>query len=310
MIVCCGYINVDLSVRVPRLPADGARVQATAMERQAGGMAANAAAAAAAFGAEVAFVGAVGDDPDGRWLARELADRGIDVSGLAGDRMTTHCLVLVAPDGQRAIISEDDHLDSADLRRAYDRAVDGAGLLYLDGYRWPAAEVALPSGGDRPVIVSDLDGCESLDGLHAAARTVDHLLCSRSHFAHLVESQDAEGVARALARDTSTAVVLTDGSRGWWAVAGGEERSGKALSVEVVDTTGAGDAFCGAYLAEVEGGADVFEAARAANAAAALSTTGAGARSRLARREEVDALLDKTGRGPRPDDHEPREARP
>ena len=310
MIVCCGYVNVDLSVRVPRLPSDGARVQATAMERQAGGMAANAAAAAAAFGAEVAFVGTVGDDPDGRWLVDDLADRGIDVTGVASDRRTTHCLVLVAPDGQRAIISEDDHLRPADLRSAYDRAAATAGVLYLDGYRWPAAATVLNAGGSRPVIVSDLDGCESLDGLHAAARTVDHLLCSRSHFAQLVGTPAAEDVARVLARDAGTAVVLTDGARGWWAVAGGQERSGAALPVEAVDTTGAGDAFCGAYLAEIERGAGVFDAARAANAAAALSTTGAGARDRLARREEIDALLSEAGRGLRLDDQEPREARP
>jgi sulfofructose kinase len=308
VIVCCGYLNLDLSVRVPALPSDGARVQATAVVRQPGGMAANVAAAAARFGGEVAFVGAVGADPDGRWLAEQLVASGVDVTDLAQDRLTTVCLVLVAPDGQRAIISQDDAVVAADIDKAFQRASYDGGLLYLDGYRWPLAATRIPPvSRSRPSIVTDLDGCETVDGLEAAVRTVDHALCSRSHFAELVGTSDPEADARELADRWNTTLVLTSGAQGWWAVTRHDEFEEPAHDVVVVDTTGAGDAFCGAYIVEIQQGRDPVDAARVANAAAAISTTAVGARAGLADRQQAVELLERTSRDHRLPTHRRRE---
>jgi sulfofructose kinase len=292
VIVCCGYLNLDLSVRVPALPEDGARLQATAIERQPGGMAANAASAAAAFGAPVQFVGAVGDDLEGQLLVDDLTARGIEAQAVARDRFTTICLVLVTPNGQRAIISQDDALTAADMAYAYDLAAAASGVLYLDGYRWPVAAEVLP-GRDhaRPIVVTDLDGCETLEGLLAAGEIADHVVCSRSHLARLVAPRSPEQVVKELVDRFGTVVVLTDGAHGWWALEPAGEHRGSGIPVDVVDTTGAGDAFCGAYVAELLRGAEVQGAARLANAAAALSTTGPGARSALADRRKAEALL-------------------
>lgn len=293
MIVCCGYLNLDLSVRVLALPEDGARLQATAIERQPGGMAANAASAAAAFGAPVQFVGAVGDDRDGQLLVDDLTARGIETETVALDRVTTVCLVLVTPDGQRAIISQDDAVSTADIARAYELAAAAHGLLYLDGYRWPAAADVLPERGQalRPIVVTDLDGCETLAGLLAAGEIADHLVCSRSHLAGLVAPRSPEQVAKELVDRFRTVVVLTDGAHGWWALEPAGEHRGAGIPIEAIDTTGAGDAFCGAYVAELLRGADVEHAAQLANAAAALSTTGPGARGGLTDRHKAEALL-------------------
>lgn len=293
MIVCCGYLNLDLSVRVPALPQDGVRLQAAAVERQPGGMAANVASAAAAFGAQVQFVGAIGDDGDGRVLVDDLAVRGIDVHAVARGRITSVCLILVTPDGQRAIISQDDSVTTADVARAYELAVGSHGLLYLDGYRWPAAVEVIPkrSQSGRTLVVTDLDGCETREGLWAAGATAAHLLCSRSHLLQLVAPESPEQVARRLVDRFGTVVLLTDGPRGWWALDPDGEHRGPGLAVDVVDTTGAGDAFCGAYVAALVQGANVPEAAAVANAAAALSTTSPGARGRLVDRRTAEALL-------------------
>lgn len=284
MIVCCGYVNLDVSVQLPVLPSDGARVQATAIDRYPGGMAANVANAVARFGAPVAFVGAVGDDPDGRWLVDDLEAQGIEVTDLAQDRSTTLCLILVTPDGQRAILSEDDRVTAADVGRAHARAAASGGLLYLDGYRWPAATEAIATDvarNGRAVVVTDLDGCADGDGLTAALRTADHVLCSRSFFADLAATRDPADTAARLSLEHATTILLTDGADGWWATAADEQWSGPGLEVDVVDTTGAGDAFCGAYLAELHDGAAVPDAAAVANAAAALSTRANGARAGL-----------------------------
>jgi sulfofructose kinase len=289
MIVAVGYANLDLVVQVPALPAPGQRVHAGSIERFHGGMAANAAAAARVFGAEVAFVGAVGAEPDGDWLLCGLADLDVDVAEVRRDRWTTHAVVLVAPDGQRAIVSQDDAVDAGDVRRALDRARPD-GVLYLDGYRWPWAE---PVVADRPSgvrVVVDLDGLADPAGLGPAARAATHLLCSRDHFASLVDASP-EAAATAIARRHGPAVVLTRGAAGWWATDGHSDDEGAGHAVEVVDTTGAGDVFAGVFAARTAEGASTAEAARWANAAAALSTTGRGARGHLADRSETAALL-------------------
>lgn len=293
MIVCCGYLNLDLSVRVSALPENGARLQATAIERQSGGMAANAASAAATFGAPVQFVGAVGGDRDGQLLVDDLTARGIEVATVVRDRMTTICLVLVTPDGQRAIISQDDAVNNADIARAHEIAAAANGLLYLDGYRWPAASDVLPARRQvgRPMVVTDLDGCETLEGLMAAGETADHLVCSRSHLAQLTAPRSPEQVAKEFVDRFGTVVVLTDGALGWWALEPGGEYRGAGIAVKTIDTTGAGDAFCGAYIAELLRGAAVEHAAQLANAAAALSTTAIGARGGLADRRTAETLL-------------------
>lgn len=296
MIVCCGYLNLDLSVRVPALPEDGARVQMASLERQPGGMAANVASAAAAFGAPVQFVGAVGPDRDGQLLVDDLAARGIDVHAVARDRATTLCLVVVTPDGQRAIISQDDAVTTTDIALAHQLAARSHGVLYLDGYRWPAAGEVLPERGkaDQPLVVTDLDGCDTVEGLWMAGKTADHLVCSRSHLLGLIAPESPERVAEKLVDHLGTVVVLTDGHRGWWALGPDGAHCGPGLAVDVVDTTGAGDAFCGAYAAELLRGADVEHAADMANAAAALSTTGLGARGGLVDRRAAEELLAKT----------------
>ena len=284
MIICCGYVNLDVSVQLPTLPDDGARVHASAIERHPGGMAANVANAAARFGIEVGFVGAVGDDPDGRWLLADLRAEGIDVTGVAVDRTSTLCLILVTPDGQRAIVSVDDAVTPADVGRAHARAASAGGLLYLDGYRWPAAAEAITADAattGRATVVTDLDGCPDRDGLEAAMRAADHVLCSRDVFAQLAATADATSAAVQFADQHDTTVVLTAGADGWWATAAGRQWSGGGIEVEVVDTTGAGDAFCGAYIAELHAGAPVPEAAAVANAAAGLSTRAIGARDGL-----------------------------
>jgi sulfofructose kinase len=294
VIICCGYLNLDISVRLPVLPTDGSRVQATAIERQPGGMAANVASAAARFGAPVGFVGAVGDDADGRYLVEDLAAQHIGVEDVVRDRATTLCLILVTPDGQRAILSEDDQVTQADVRAAHTRAVASEGILYLDGYRWPEAADTIAGEPRRATVVTDLDGCVGAVGLDAAMRCADHVLCSQSYFAELTASDKPRDTALHLAGQHDTTVVLTDGAKGWWATANGRQSTAAGFEVAVVDTTGAGDAFCGAYLAEIHRGKAVHVAAGRANAAAALSTRALGARAGLVDRAAAIELLRTT----------------
>ena len=105
----------------------------------------------------------------------------------------------------------------------------------------------------------------------------------------LAGEEDVEAAARVLAERTGAAVLVTLGADGALLLDGGEAQRLPAPPVDVVDTTGAGDTVNGALAAELAAGRPLAEAVRFALAAAALSTTAAGARTGMPRRDEVPA---------------------
>ena len=105
-VVVVGSVNADLSARVARIPAPGETVLATGFARSPGGKGGNQAVGAArAGGADVAFVGAVGNDGDGAWLSDRLAASGVDVSGLSRiEGPSGQALISVDAAGENAIV--------------------------------------------------------------------------------------------------------------------------------------------------------------------------------------------------------------
>ncbi|MEU3270964.1 carbohydrate kinase family protein [Saccharomonospora sp. NPDC006951] len=288
MIVFCGYANSDVTVRVPEMPAAGSRINAHSIVRHDGGMAANAAFAAAKAGAATAFAGVVGGDALSDAFLGALSRAGADVSWTARDGRLTSAVVLVGPDGERTIISQDDDVDAAHIA-ATARGLDerGGGLLYLDGYRFPQAGEAL--AGLRAVRCAvDLDGCTDPGAARVAARLADHVIAGPWHAA-LLGPDPAEAAA-----EHHTTLVVTDGPRGWRLFTpGGSAHSGPAVPVATADTTGAGDCFTGSYLARIDRGDDPVTAARYAAAAASLSCTAIGARDGIPCPDRVLALLEQ-----------------
>ncbi|MCI2421662.1 PfkB family carbohydrate kinase [Saccharopolyspora sp. K220] len=282
MIAFCGYANSDLTIGVPALPTAGNRVQATTIDRGDGGMAANAAVAAARMGADARFAGVVGNDPlSDAFLAALVAD-GVDVAWTARTGGLTTSVILVTPDGERSIISQDDAITAEHLVAVATRtAACENSWLYLDGYRFPWA--ASMVRGVRTIV--DLDGCTRAEGARAALDVADHVIAGRALAGELLGDDSA--LARAAVR-TATHLVVTDGARGWQMYApDGAWHEGAALPVSAVDATGAGDCFVGVYAAELERGVAPAEAARFAAVAAGLSCTEPGARAGLPSRDAV-----------------------
>jgi sulfofructose kinase len=275
VIVFCGYANLDVVGRVPRLPEPDERVHAVAVEKLPGGMAANAAVAAARAGAQVAFAGVVGADPVSDLFLDELAADGVDTGWTDRSGFLSTAIVLVDGEGRRSVVSEDDALDVVHVTTVADRlAAAGGGLLYLDGYR--AAEVG---GAARPgvALAVDLDGCEDREVALAAVRSADHVVVGRGRLEEILTVPRRSWGT--VAADGGAHLVVTDGARGWSLYApDGSVTDGTAAAVEVVDDTGAGDCFAGTYLAGIDSGLLAGRAAARAGAAASLSCTVPGAR--------------------------------
>lgn len=291
LICVVGSINEDTTLRVPALPAGGETVMATSRTRSPGGKGANQAAAAAALGARVAFVGAVGDDDAGREALKSLDSRGIDVSGvmMSEEPATGAALLLIADDGENLIVV--DAGANAGLRDTnVEAAVAGLDPAVLLGQlEIPVSCLAAASRASgtthRPMFIlnpapmpDDPSGLSAVIGL---LPLVDILVPNRGELGRLAGRPTPGTLAEVRecveALDFHGAVVVTLGSEGVLVRDRGEYTSVPAVPVDAIDTSGAGDVFCGVLAYRLAEGDSLAVAVVLANQAAALSTTMSGA---------------------------------
>jgi ribokinase len=277
-----GSVNVDLVVTAATLPHPGETVAGGTFERHGGGKSANQAVAAARLGAQVRMVGAVGDDDLGEEAVAALRDEGIDVSAVARleGSATGVALIVVdaAGENQIAVASGANAELGADAVEATLRSADG-GVVLL-GFEVPDAPVLAGARAARAAGLEVVVNPAPARALPAALLEHSPLLTPNLDEARaLAGEQDAEAAARALAARTGAPVVVTLGADGALVVDGDALERIPAPRVDVVDTTGAGDAFNGALACELAGGAALLDAVRTAIAVAARSTCAAGART-------------------------------
>jgi ribokinase len=271
-----GSANLDLVASVDRLPAPGETVMGTGYAEHAGGKGLNQAVAAARTGARVAFVGAVGSDAAGRALREAMDADHIDSARLAVvDEPTGRALIGVSAAAENLII-----------------VVSGANATVTGG-AIPSAKVVLSQlEVPLPAIVSAFTAARAagsitvLNPAPAAPLPPELLaLCDvvvpNEHEAALL------GGAETLLALGAKEVVVTLGSRGADLHRTGQVVHFDAHQVSPVDTTGAGDCFCGSLCARLAAGDDMSASLRYAVVAAALSTTIRGAVPSMPRLAEV-----------------------
>jgi ribokinase len=267
-VVVVGSLNVDLVTHVGRHPRPGETVLGTGLERLAGGKGANQAVAAAAAGAGVLMVGCVGTDEAGAAYVTRLSALGIDAHPVrVAPRLATgHALITVDDAGENTIV-----------------VIAGANAAVAVG----DLDV-LESLGPDDILVLQLE--IPLEVVTAAVRRASargaRVILNLSPYAALppdivaladpVVVNELEAASLADSEALPTSVVVTFGAAG--AAWNGEQVSGPAVDQrEVRDTTGAGDAFCGALSAALAAGSSRREALQAALAAGAEAVTHAGA---------------------------------
>jgi ribokinase len=289
-----GSLNADLTLLVDRLPGPGETVLSSAPGTVGfGGKGGNQAAAAAAFGADVVMIGRVGDDDMGRRIRGDLAERGVDGSGVQvtpGAR-SGGATIAVDPAGENLILVDpgaNGKLSPADIAQDL---LDGAGAILLQlEIPAPTVAAAVAMAGAR-VVLNPAPAVPLAPGLLAG---VDVLVPNQAELALLAGSAPCglaatAEIARGLPGDLD--VVVTLGSNGALVVPRlGPATHVAAPAVVAVDATGAGDCFCGTLAVSLAEGAALADAARVSVAAAALSVTAAGARGLLPGRREAESL--------------------
>jgi ribokinase len=293
-IVVVGSVNLDLVVRVARLPGPGETVSGGDVFRNPGGKGANQAVAAARLGRGVAMVGRVGDDQAGRELLASLRADGVDTAHVrvADGVPSGAAFITVGDDGENQIVVS----PGANARLApEDVGAAGAALraaaVTLVQLEVPLAAVtaAVWAAGGRVVLNP------------APVRTlpaellgeVDVLVPNRVELAQLAGAPvpgTVEEAAVLAGRLPARAVVVTLGADGALVVEQGRASHVPAVPVRPVDTTAAGDAFCGGLADALAAGADLQDAARWAVRVAAAACTRPGAQASLPIPDEVRRL--------------------
>jgi len=296
-VVVVGSVNVDLTVHVSELPSPGSTVTGGVFHRSGGGKGANQAVAAARLGGNVALVAAVGDDAAGRDALEELAREGVDVSRVTqlDDVATGVALIVVDQIGENQIAvasGANARLDGAMVETAlselkrHNEGVCLIGFEVGDDAIGAAAEWASAHG---LVIVLDPAPARPIPPLVAACAPI--VKPNEGESLELTGASDVTAAAASLSPITGNSVVVTMGSNGVLLFEDGVPTSLPPYDVATVDTTGAGDAFTGAFAIGLAGGMSVADSVNLAQAAAALSTLVVGARSGMPSRQDVEEFI-------------------
>ncbi|MFZ0160679.1 MAG: ribokinase [Kineosporiaceae bacterium] len=300
-VVVVGSLNADLVVYAARLPGDGETVHGTTFARQAGGKGLNQAVASARGGAPTTMVGCVGDDDLGTFLLDQARGGGVDVRGVdAVAGPSGVALISVDASAANRIIVVAGANDRLDAARVTERLHGSAPAVVLCQLETPLSGVAAALRHGRACGAVTVLNPAPASGQPTEVLTDVDWLVPNEHEASLVlgepvevaDTERALAVARRLQARGPGGVVITLGARGAVAVElDGTEHVLDPFRVTPVDTTAAGDAFCGSFAAALARGASIAEALRRASATGALATTRPGAVPSIPTAAEVDRLI-------------------
>lgn len=291
-VVVVGSVNVDLTMRLPRLPRPGETIGDGTLTRGYGGKGANQAAAAARLGAATFLIGMTGDDDSGAESRADLRRFGVEVDGSLGlsPRPTGTAAIFLSEAGENAIAvapGANHDLTGELVALAMGALDDGPAVVLtnlevLDDAVTAAAEVARRR--QWPLVINP-----------APARSLPRSVVQS---ALAVTPNEEElmslGSLSRLFADGADNVVVTLGARGAdLHRSSGETTHVEPFQVDVVDTTGAGDAFSGALAWAIAAGRDLEEAVTLATGAGALACREIGARASLPDAAELLALVGK-----------------
>ncbi|WP_022918302.1 ribokinase [Ruania albidiflava] len=299
-IAVVGSVNLDLVVGVDRLPQPGETVLGGDVSYRSGGKGANQAVAAARYGAEVELHACIGSDGFGGRLIDELAGEGLDLARVK--RVEAH------PSGVALIVVDDAGSNTITVAAGANAALTGesfgvsssvesapdALLLQLEIPMAAATKAARRAAGlGIPVTLNASPLLTVIgDELRELIARTDVLVVNESEAATLhAVGDDWEQRARSLLEAGPRVVVVTLGADGAVAVSREETVIQAGFPVDPVDTTGAGDTFCGVLTTELVSGTGLTGAMRRACAAGAVATLRIGAREGMPTASEVERFL-------------------
>lgn len=307
-IICLGIMVADIIGRpLHTIPEPGRLVLVDEMSLHTGGCAINSATALARLGLPVEVIGKVGADPFGDFLINSMSERGIGISGVKRDDHvgTSATMVMVEPDGERRFvhyIGANANLSLTDvdveiITTAYILHIAGSLVMPgIDGHPTAGLLAEAHAAGVTTFLDTVWDDTGRwIDVLAPCLPEIDYFVPSLPEAQALTSLEKPEDVARALLGKGVGTVVLKMGADGCLVMgAAGSALCIPAFQVDVVDATGAGDAFAAGFITGVWNGWSLAETARFANAVGALCVTGVGATGGVTTLSETMQFMEVT----------------
>ena len=304
-ILTIGSLNMDIVVQVERHPLPGETVLGSPYKSFSGGKGGNQAVAAAKAGGESYFVGCIGTDGFGEQLLQGLQEAGVQATGIERvEGPSGIALIVVDERGQNSIVVS----PGANLQVLPERlkqsvtansVISNADILMLQleiPLETVTAAISQASSSSIPILLNPAPAQPLAPELLAQ---VTYLVVNESEAALLtgratdaiVDATSALSAAKELTAKGAKTVIVTLGGQGVVWFDGHADGHLPAFPVSVVDTTAAGDAFCGALAVKLGEGAPLGEAIAFANAAGAVAVTRMGAQASLGDRQEIETML-------------------
>jgi ribokinase len=292
-VVVVGSANMDVVLSVERMPAAGETLLASGAAQHPGGKGLNQAVASARAGAPTTFIGAIGKDAFGESLAQAMESAGVANDLVRrSDEPSGQAFILVDGAGENLIVVASGANAGMTELMAPERAVVEQCAVLLMQLELPAGIVheaaAVAKAAGRTIMLNAAPAAPVNDDL---VELLDYLIVNE-HEARLIAARDDLAEAAAALAARVPRLVVTLGASGSDVYDAGELVGTVAPPpVTAVDTTGAGDTYCGALAAAVAEGRPLLDAVRFATAASALSVEKKGAVSSIPSRDEVDSKL-------------------
>jgi sulfofructose kinase len=294
-IIGLGCVAVDDLLYVPVFPAADRKIRIVRRERQYGGLTGTALVTASRLGARCAFAGLLGLDDLSRMIEANFRSENVDTSFAPRetDACVPHSTIIVGTEtGTRNIFYHIDGRLGAHETLPDEAVLRSARVLFLDQYGMPgnvrAARIARTAG---LAIVADFED-DTDPQFGELLALIDHLVLPEELAKKITGATSARSAVERLWCKDRQAVVVTCGAAGaWFAGFDTVVRYHPAFRVAVVDTTGCGDVFHGAYAAALVHGAPIADCVRFASAAAALKATQPDGQRGIPRRADVERFL-------------------
>lgn len=291
-----GVLAVDELLYVERYPPPDTKTPVLHRERQAGGLTGTALVAAARLGAKCAYAGMLGHDELSQFVAETFRREGIDLTYVAwrDDAQPVHSFIIVDITAHTRNIF---FLRGAKTGAAPDappaEVIRSTRVLFADHHGLPgmirAARIASEAGIP---IVADIERAGG-EGFEELMELTTHLIVSREFAEQIAPGTPIAEAVKRIRRHAQQTVVVTCGAEGCWYLGEGVEEPAHqpAYRVQVVDTTGCGDVFHGAYAAALARGLPLPERIRIASATAAMKATHTGGQAGIPTWEAVTAFV-------------------
>lgn len=292
-----GCVAIDDILFISQFPIPDRKMQLTRTERHGGGQTATALVAASRLGGTCAYGGALGRDDLSAHVEADFRGDDIDVSVAVEreDAIPAHAFIIVDEDlGTRTILYELAGWIGADDHHPPEETIHAAGVLFIDDYgvigNIRAAKIARAAG--IPV-VADLEHVGEQPHYDEMVSLIDHLIVPLSFAQNYTGATDPAEAAKKLWNADREVVVVTCGETGSWYLSAeyDEPVHQPAYEVDVVDTTGCGDVYHGAYALLLTRDVPLAERVRFAAATAALKATKPGGRLGIPSYDQVQAFL-------------------